>query len=68
MVGTRCRLDEVHRAYFTPDELRGVGLTKEEINKLHDKSWSAHWWRGLEFTLPLMAVLVVGAILVCLAL
>jgi hypothetical protein len=29
MAGTRCRLDEVHKAYFTPDELRGVGATDD---------------------------------------
>jgi hypothetical protein len=71
MAGTRCRLDEVHKAYFTPDELRNVGLTKEEINKLQDDPcprWRAHWWRGWEFSVPLMAVLVVGAVLVWFAL
>jgi len=31
MARSRCRLDKLHRTYFTPDELRGIGLIDEEI-------------------------------------
>jgi uncharacterized integral membrane protein len=71
MARTRLRLDEVHKAYFTPDELRNVGFTDKDINKLQDYRCCrklAHWWRGWEFSVPLMAVLVVGAVLVWFAL
>jgi hypothetical protein len=68
MAGARLRLDEIEKAYFAMHELKNVGLTKKEITKLHDQGWWAHWWRGLEFTVPLILVLWVGAILVCLAL
>ena len=68
MAGTRLRLDEIEKAYFTMHELKNVGLTKEEINKLHDQGWWAHWWRGWEFSVPLIVVFWIGAILVCLAL
>jgi hypothetical protein len=33
----RCRLDKLHKTYFTPDELKGVGLTNKEINDLKDE-------------------------------
>ena len=73
MAGTRCRLDEIHKAYFTDDELRKVGFTAKEITKTKFQDYRccrklAHWWRGLEFTFPLIVVLWVGAILICLAL
>jgi hypothetical protein len=81
MARSRCRLDKLHKTYFTPDELRGIGLTDEEINNLGGKNdlqgklWWCRWWcrsanwrRGLEFTGPLILVLWVGAVLVCLAL
>ena len=71
MVGVRLRLDEIDKTYFTPNERVDIGLTDKEINKLQDKRCqrrSAHWRRGLEFTVPLIAVLWGGAVLVCLAL
>lgn len=64
MAGTRLRLDEVHKTYFTRNDRWGVGLTDEEISR----SYCAHFRRGLGFTFPLMFVLWIGAILVCLAL
>jgi hypothetical protein len=71
MAGTRCRLDEVHNNYFTGNELRGVGWTDKDINKLQAKPWRrklAHWCRGWEFIITLMFVLWIGTVLVCLAL
>jgi hypothetical protein len=71
MTGPRWRLDEVHKTYFTPDELRGVGFTDKQIQKLQTKPWRrklGYLSRGLEFTGSLMAILWVGAILVCLTL
>jgi hypothetical protein len=81
MSRSRRRLDKLHKSYFTPDELRNIGLTVNDINNLGDendlqgKPWWCPWWRrsanwrrGLEFTGPLIFVLWVGAVLVCLAL
>jgi hypothetical protein len=71
MAQRRWRLDEVHKAYFTEDELRKIGLTDKQIRKLQTKPWQrklAYWCGGLEFTVPLIFVLWVGAVLVCLAL
>jgi hypothetical protein len=76
MARSRDRSDKLHKTYFTPNELRDIGLTDDEINNLGDendlqgKRWwrSANWWRGLEFTGPLIFVLWIGAILVCVAL
>jgi uncharacterized integral membrane protein len=89
---SRRRLDKLQKTYFTPNELRDIGLTDDEINNLGDendlqgKPWwrrwgevlgllesrwwrrSANWRRGLEFTGPLILVLLGGAILVCVAL
>ncbi len=70
IVQTRLRLDDLHYNFFTSNELRGVGWTDEQIRRLQDRPWrhKDHWLRGLEFTVPLILVLWVGAILVCLAL
>jgi uncharacterized integral membrane protein len=80
MARSRCRLDKLHKTYFTPNELRDIGFTDDEINNLGDendqgKPWWCRWWRrsanwcrGLEFTGPLILVLCVGAVLVCFAL
>jgi hypothetical protein len=71
MARPRWRLDEVHKTYFTPDELRGVGFTDKQIKNLSRKPWlrkAAYLLGGWEFTGSLMAVLWVGAILVSLAL
>jgi hypothetical protein len=68
----RLRLDEVDKAYFRDDELRNIGLTDRHIQEIRgnpaDKRYWVYWRRGLEFTIPLILVLVVGAIVVCLAL
>jgi uncharacterized integral membrane protein len=81
MARSRRRLDKLHKTYFTPNELRDIGLTDKEINNLgkendvQGKPWWKRWWRhsanwhrGLEFTGPLIFVLWVGAVLVCFAL
>jgi hypothetical protein len=71
MVGTRWRLDTVHKKFFTSSELEAIGWTDKEIWKLQYRPWRrklAYWCRGLEFTVPLILVLLVGAILVCFAL
>ena len=72
IVGTRWRLDNVHNKFFTSNELEAVGWTDKQIWKLHYRPWwrrkLAYWCRGLEFTVPLILVLVVSAVLVCLAL
>jgi uncharacterized integral membrane protein len=81
MMRSRRRLDKLHKTYFTPDELRDIGLTGDEIDNLGDENdlegkpqwrrwWrrSANWRRGLEFTGPLILVLWIGAVLVCFAL
>ena len=81
MARSRHRLDKLQKTYFTPNELRDIGLTDDEINNLGDendlqgKPWWRRWWRcsanwrrGLAFTGPLILVLLGGAILVCLTL
>jgi hypothetical protein len=73
MERSRHRSDKLHKTYFTPNELRDIGLTDDEINNLGDendlqgKRWwrSANWRRGLEFTGPLIFVLWIGAARVC---
>ena len=71
MVGTRWRLDNVHNKFFTSSELEAIGWTDKEIWKLHYRPWRrklAYWCGGLEFTVPLILVLVAGAVLLFLAL
>jgi uncharacterized membrane protein YeaQ/YmgE (transglycosylase-associated protein family) len=72
MAKSRCRLDKLHKTYFEPDELEGIGLTEKEIENLEDETWGryfAQWWRGFwDFTVPLIAVLAVGTVLVYFAL
>ena len=71
MARSRWRLDNLHKNFFTSNELEAVGWTNKEIWNLHYRPWRrklAYWCRGLEFTVPLILVLVAGAVLVCLAL
>jgi hypothetical protein len=71
MAQRRWRLDDVHNNFFTSRELRGTGLTDKQIRRFQFKPWRrkwAYWCGGLEFTIPLILVLLGGSILVCLAL
>jgi len=71
MARTRYRLDDMHNKFFISNELEDIGLTDKEIRKLQYRPWRrrlAYWCRGLEFTVPLILVLLVGAILVYFAL
>jgi hypothetical protein len=71
MAGTRYRLDDMHNKFFISNELQDIGWTDKEIRKLQYRPWRrklAYWCRGLEFTGPLILVLLVGAVLVSLAL
>jgi len=54
IVGTRYRLDDVHDNFFTSNELKAIGWTVEDINRLHDerrqRRW-AYWHQGFwDFT------------------
>jgi hypothetical protein len=63
MAQRRWRLDEVHKAYFTEDELRKIGLTDKQIRKLQNKPWRrklAYWRGGLEFTVPILSSQTLG--------
>ena len=72
MARSRCRLDKLHKAYFTPDELEDIGLTEREIENLGDETlrgYRANWYRGFwMFTAPLILVLWIGAVVVYFAL
>jgi uncharacterized protein YjiS (DUF1127 family) len=71
MAETRYRLDHMHNKFFISNELQDIGLTDKEIRRLQYRPWRrklAHWCRGLEFTVPLILVLLGGAVLVYLAL
>jgi hypothetical protein len=72
MAKARYRLDDVHSEFFTSRELRDIGWTTKEIQRLKRKPWRrklSYWRQGFcEFTVPLILVLWIGAILVCLAL
>jgi len=71
MARTRRRLDKLHKTYFTPNELRDIGLTDKERTNLEHETWRHYfrqWRRGWEFLLALILVLVAGAVLVCFAL
>jgi hypothetical protein len=68
MARTRYRLDDVHNNFFTSRELRGIGWTDKDIRRLQDEPWRryrAYWYQGFwGFTVPLIAVLWAGAVLV----
>jgi hypothetical protein len=67
MVGARYRLDDMHNKFFISNELQDIGLTDKERGRLQYRPWRrklAYWCGGLEFTVPLILVLVAGAVLV----
>ena len=71
MARSRWRLDNLYKNFFISNELEVIGWTDKEIRKLTDRPWRrklAYWCRGLEFTVPLILVLVAGAVLLFLAL
>src|SRR5262249_59202150 len=47
MARSRRRLDKLQKTYFTPNELRDIGLTDDEINNLGDENdlQGKPWWR-----------------------
>jgi hypothetical protein len=63
---SRCRLDKLHKTYFTQAELESIGFTDKERKNLEDETWQRYFaqWRGWVFTFALIAVLWVGAVLV----
>ena len=71
MARTRYRLDDMHNKFFISNELEDIGWTNEERRRLQYRPWRrklAYRCRGLEFTGPLILVLLAGAVLVYLAL
>jgi hypothetical protein len=71
MARSRWRLDNLYKNFFISNELEVIGWTDKEIRKLTDRPWRrklAYWCGGLEFTVPLILVLVAGAVLLFLAL
>jgi hypothetical protein len=69
IAGIRWRLDNVYNKFFTSNELQDIGWTDKEIWKLQHRPWRRKLaCGGLEFTVPLILVLVAGAVLLYLAL
>jgi len=71
MARTRYRLDDMHNKFFISNELEDIGWTDKEIRRLQYRPWRrklAYWCTGLEFTGPLILVLLGGAVFVYLAL
>ena len=68
MARSRRSLDKLHKTYFTPKELTGIGLNNNEIHNLGDETWWHYSQRGWEFLVALILVLWAGAVLVALAL
>jgi hypothetical protein len=70
MAKVRRRLDTLLKTYFTEDELKGVGHTDKQISVLREGEQVSCWCRiwkwcyGMDFTVPLMAVLWVGAVFI----
>ena len=67
MAGVRYRLDDMHNKFFISNELQDIGLTDKERERLQYRPWRrklAYWCGGLEFTVPLILVLIAGAVLV----
>ena len=67
MAGIRYRLDDMHNKFFISNELQDIGLTDKERERLQYRPWRrklAYWCGGLEFTVPLILVLIAGAVLV----
>jgi hypothetical protein len=63
----RNRIDKIHEAYFNKDELKNIGLSDDQIATLGAMSNCKQSIRGLEFTSALIGVLLIGALLVCVA-
>ena len=68
MAQYRYRLDELHKNYFTRDELEDIGLTDKQIRNLGYGTWWYYFQRGGAFLVALIFVLWAGAVLVCFAL
>jgi len=68
MKRSRRRLDELHKNYFTRDELEDIGLTVSQIRNLGNETWWYYFRRGGAFLVALIFVLLAGAVLVCFAL
>jgi uncharacterized protein YjiS (DUF1127 family) len=68
MKRSRRRLDELHKNYFTRDELEDIGLTDSQIRNLGNGTWWYYFRRGGPFLVALIFVLWAGAVLVCFAL
>jgi len=63
----RNRIDGLHRAYFTEQELIDIGVSESERSDLGKKTQFAQSVRGWEFVTALIAVLLGGSLLVSLA-
>jgi len=59
----RMRIDRVHRAYFSDQELIDVGLTPKQRSSLDSMKQFDQSIRGSEFVLALIVVLIGGALL-----
>jgi hypothetical protein len=63
----RQRIDGLHKAYFTDDELQKIGLTDTERNTLASQTHLQQSIRGWEFLIVLLAVILGGTLLVSFA-
>ena len=57
MKRSRRRLDELHKAYFTRDELEDIGLTVSQIRNLGNYTWLYYVRRGGACLVALILVL-----------
>ncbi len=64
----RMRIDGLHKAYFTGQELLDIGLNESELKSLGRKTQFKQAIRGWEFLLALIAVLFGGSLLISFAL
>lgn len=63
----RKRIDGLHKAYFTKQELIDIGLNESEQNRLGRKTQFELSIRGWEFVSALIAVLIGGSLLISFA-